>query len=89
MGSLSSNTIGAACLFLGGGLTLLIRCWFPPVGLAQGVAACCGGGLLLGTIFGSVYLAYYYIPWTSFRWLSGFLPSFLLGALLVYMSFRN
>lgn len=89
LGGVSGQIAGVACIFLGGGLALLVRSFFPPMGLAKGLAAWFGGGLMLGTTFGSVYLAYYYLPWNSFRLLSGFLPSFSLGALLVYLSFRN
>jgi hypothetical protein len=89
LGSWSGNMVGAACLLLGGGLVLLIRSFFPPLGLVKGLAAYCGGGILLGTIYGSGYLAYNFIPWNSPRLLTGFLPSFSLGALLVYLSFRN
>ncbi len=87
--SLSSNAIGAAVLFLGGGLVLLIRSFFPPLGWLEGLAAYGGGGILLGTIYGSIYLAFYYVPWHSPRLLTGFLTSFALGAALVYMSFKS
>lgn len=85
----SANAVGISILFLGGGLVLQIRSFFPPLGFFKGLAAFFGGGILLGTIHGSVYLAYNYLPWNSPRLLFGFLPSFALGVMLIYLSFRN
>lgn len=89
LGVVAGNGIGPPFMLLGGGVALLIRSFFPPLSLAKGLAAWCGGALIGSTIFGTAYLAYKFVPWTSPRLVIGFLPAILLGAFLVYLSFRK
>ena len=89
LGVVAGNRIGPPFMLLGGGVALLIRSFFPPLSLAKGLAAWVGGALMGSTIFGTAYLAYKFVPWTSPRLALGFLPAILLGAFLVYLSFRK
>lgn len=89
LGVVAGSFMGPPFMLLGGGIVLLIRSFFPPLSLGRGLLAWCGGALLGSTIFGTAYLAYYFVPWTSSRLVIGFLPAFLLGASLVYLSFRK
>ena len=89
MGVLAGSFMWQPFMLLGGGIVLLIRSFFPPLSLGRGLLAWFGGALLGSTILGTAYLAYYFIPWTSSRLVIGFLPAFLLGSFLAYLSFRK
>jgi len=85
----AGNIVGPPFLLLGGGLALLVRSFFPPLSLGQGLAAWFGGGFLGTSILGSLYFAAKFDSWNSSSLFIGFLPAFFLGAGLVYFSFKT